>query len=195
MHGYWRAVMDSFVAEISGSRGFSLIPPEGLSAVASANPRLLLPSRSVLAYARKQSRSAIFEWDAEKRGWFLHTGDYPPGWEKKVKVINLPAPSEKVPAKPRSAAKFKSASKTKLVTPLPPADAPPAVRTRRSKRKTTPHPVSAIERRVSPFFLFLFSFLTRFLNYLAANSPNPPFFFSLLVQVQGRFISHSPYFS
>ena len=31
----------------------------------------------------------------EKRGWFLHTGDYPPGWEKKVKVINLPAPSEK----------------------------------------------------------------------------------------------------
>ena len=101
----------------------------------------------------------------------MHTGDYPPSWEKKVKVINLPAPSEKVPAKPRSAAKFKSVSKTKLATPLPPAGAPPAVRTRGSKRKTTPHPVSATERRVSPFFLLLFSFPIRFLNYLAANSP------------------------
>ena len=75
----------------------------------------------------------------------MHTGDYPPGWEKKVMVINLPAPSEKVPAKPRSAAKFKSASKTKSATPLPPTGAPPAVRTRGSKRKTTSHPVSAIE--------------------------------------------------
>ena len=35
--------MDSFVAELAESRGFSLIPPEGLSTVASANPRLLLP--------------------------------------------------------------------------------------------------------------------------------------------------------
>ena len=109
----------------------------------------------------------------------LHAGDYPPGWEKKVKVINLPAPSEMVPAKPRSAAKLKSASKNKSATPLPPAGASPTVRTRGSKRKTTPHPVSATERRVSPFLLFLFSFLTKFLNYLAANSPTPPpFFFS-----------------
>ena len=53
MHGYWHAVMDSFVAELAGSRGFSLIPPEGLSMVASVNPRLLLPSRFVLVYARK----------------------------------------------------------------------------------------------------------------------------------------------
>ena len=30
MHGYWHAVMDSFVAELAGSRGVSLIPPEGL---------------------------------------------------------------------------------------------------------------------------------------------------------------------
>ena len=67
MHGYWHAVMDSFAAELAGSRGFSLIPPEGLSMVASVNLRLLLPSRSVLVYARKQSRSAIFEWDAEKK--------------------------------------------------------------------------------------------------------------------------------
>ena len=79
MHGYWHVVMDSFVAELAGSRGFSLIPPKGLSTVASVNPRLLLPSRSVLAYARKQSWSAIFKWDAEKKGWFWHAGDYPPG--------------------------------------------------------------------------------------------------------------------
>ena len=85
MHGYWRAVMDSFVAELSGSHVFSLIPPEGLSAVASANPRLLLPSRSVLAYTRKQSRSAIFEWDAEKRGWFYILVTIPLVGRKKLK--------------------------------------------------------------------------------------------------------------
>ena len=33
-----------------GSRGFTLIPPYGLSAVISANPRLLLPSKSVRTY-------------------------------------------------------------------------------------------------------------------------------------------------
>ena len=36
-----------------GSCGFSLIPPDGLSAVISANLQLLLPSKYVLAYARK----------------------------------------------------------------------------------------------------------------------------------------------
>ena len=53
MHGYWHAVMDSFVAKLARSRDFSLIPPEGLSMVTSVNPRLLFPSKSVLAYARK----------------------------------------------------------------------------------------------------------------------------------------------
>ena len=150
MHGYWHAVMDSFMAKLAGSRGFSLIPPEGLIMVVSVDPRLLLPSISVLAYARKQSRLAIFEWDAEKKGWFWHTGDYPPGWEKKVKVINLSVLSKKAPAKP------KSTGKTKPATPLPPASAPLASRTRGSKRKTTPHPISATERRVSYFFIFSF---------------------------------------
>ena len=150
MHGYWHAVMDSFVAELAGSRGFSLTPPEGLGMVVSVNPRLLLPSKFVLAYARKQNWSAIFEWDAEKKGWFWHAGDYPHSWEKKVKVINLSVPSMKAPAKP------KSASKTKPATPLPPAGAPLASRTRGSKRKTTPHPVSATERRVSYFSIFSF---------------------------------------
>lgn len=79
MHGYWQAVMTSFEQELMGSRGFSLIPPDGLSVVISANPRLLLPSKSVLEYARKQSRFAIFEWVEEDRGWFCHAGDNPPG--------------------------------------------------------------------------------------------------------------------
>ena len=77
--------MTSFEQELVGSHGFSLIPLDRLSMVISANPRLLLPSKSVLAYARKQNRSAIFEWDKEKRGWYWHIGDYPPGWEKKLK--------------------------------------------------------------------------------------------------------------
>ena len=76
----------------------------------------------------------------------------PPSWEKKVKVINLPVSSKKAPAKP------KSAGKTKSATSLPPAGASPASRTRGSKRKTTPHPVFATERRVSysSFFSLFF---------------------------------------
>ena len=124
-----------------GSRYFSLIPPHGLNMVISANPRLLLPSKSVLAYTRKHNPSAIFEWDEEKKEWYWHAGEYPPGWEKKVKVTNIPAPSKK------GLAKLKSASKSKPATPRPPTDAPPASRTRGSKRKTTPH--LATERKVS----------------------------------------------
>ena len=139
MHGYWQAVMTIFENELVGSCGFSLIPPDGLSMVISVNSCLLLPSKSALAYARRQNRSTIFEWDEEKEGWYWHTGDYPPGWEKKDKVINISATSKKTPAK------LKSASKSKLSTPLPPTGAPLANRTRGSKRKTTPHPVSATE--------------------------------------------------
>ena len=97
--------MTSFEQELMGSRGFSLIPPDGLNAVISANPRLLLPSKSVLAYARKQSQSTIFEWVEEDKGWLWHASDYPPGWEKKVKVINTPMPSKKSSAKPKSTKK------------------------------------------------------------------------------------------
>ena len=85
MHGYWQAVMTSFEQELLGSRGFSLIPPDRLGMVISTNPRLLLPSKSVLAYARKQGWSTILEWDEEGGGWYWHSGDYPPGWEKKGK--------------------------------------------------------------------------------------------------------------
>ena len=128
--------------ELMGSRGFSFIPPDGLSAVILTNPWLLLPSKSVLAYARKQGRFAIFEWIEEDRGWYWYAGDYPPGWEKKVKVTNIYAPSKKGPSKP------KPASKPKFATPLPSTDAPSSSRTRGGKRKTTPHLAFATKRRV-----------------------------------------------
>ena len=53
MHRYWQVVMTLFEQELVGSRDFSLIPHNGLSMVISANPCLLLPSKSVLAYTRK----------------------------------------------------------------------------------------------------------------------------------------------
>ena len=137
--------MTSFGQELVGSRSFSLIPPEGLGMVVSPNPRLLLPSKSVLAYTRKQNRSAIFESDEEEKGWSWHTGVYPSGWERKVKVINVPAPVKKGPTK------LKYANKPKSATPRPPVDATPASRTQGSKRKTTPHPALAIEQRVRYF--------------------------------------------
>ena len=137
--------MTSIEQELAGSCGFSLIPPEGLSMVVSPNPRLLLPSKSMLAYARKHNRSAIFEWDEEKKGWYWHKGDYPLGWEKKAKVINVPASVKKGPTK------LKSTSKPKSATPWPPIDATPSSRTQGNKRKTTPHPTFAAEQRVRHF--------------------------------------------
>ena len=72
--------MTSFEQELC--RGFSLIPPDGLNAVIFANFRLLVPTKSVVAYAKKQSRSAIFEWVEQERGWFWYAGDYPTGWRR-----------------------------------------------------------------------------------------------------------------
>ena len=73
--------------------------------VISANPRLLLPSKSVLTYGRKQGWSTILEWDKEGGWWYWHVGDYPLGWEKKVKITNLSAPGKKGPTKPKSTKK------------------------------------------------------------------------------------------
>ena len=129
MHGYWQAVMTSFEKELIGSRGFSLVPPNGLSIIISANSWLLLPSKSVLAYAKK--------------GWHWHAGDYPLGWEKKVKMTNISMSSKK------GLAKLKSTSKSKPATPWPSTDAPPSSRTQGSNRKTISHPAFATERRVS----------------------------------------------
>ena len=136
-------MMTSFEKELIGSHDFSLVPPDGLSAIISANPRLLLPFKSMLAYARKQNRSAIFEWDKEKRWWHWHAGDYPSGWEKKVKVTNIFVPSKKGPAK------LKTANKSKPATPRPSTNAPPSNKTQGNKRKITLHPAFATECRVS----------------------------------------------
>ena len=143
--------MTSFEQELVGSCGFSLIPPEGLGMVVSSNPQLLLPSKAVLAYANKQTRFAIFEWDEEEKGWYWHAGVYPPSWEKKVKVINIPTPDKKGPTKLKSASKPKFANKPKPATPWPPIEATPASRTRGSKRNATPHPALATERKVRYF--------------------------------------------
>ena len=53
MHEYWQTVMILFEQELLGNCGFSLVPPDGLHAVISANHRLLLPTKSVMACARK----------------------------------------------------------------------------------------------------------------------------------------------
>ena len=45
--------MTSIEKELLGNYGFSLIPPDGLYAIIFANPRLLLPTKSVVAYVRK----------------------------------------------------------------------------------------------------------------------------------------------
>ena len=59
----------------------------------------------MLAYARKQGRSAILKWDKEGEGWYWHAGDYTLGWEKKVKITNLSTLGKKGPAKPKSTKK------------------------------------------------------------------------------------------
>ncbi|KAK9998114.1 hypothetical protein SO802_017717 [Lithocarpus litseifolius] len=53
MHGYWQAVMTSFEKELLGSHEFSLIPADGLHAIIFTNPRLLLPTKFMVASARK----------------------------------------------------------------------------------------------------------------------------------------------
>ena len=62
---------------VLGGRGFSLVPREGVYAIISSNLQLLLPTKSVVAYARKQSRSTIFEWQEMEKGWYLYVGEFP----------------------------------------------------------------------------------------------------------------------
>ena len=37
----------------------------------------------------------IFKWQAKEKEWYLYAGEYLTGWEKKVKVVNIPAPTKK----------------------------------------------------------------------------------------------------
>jgi len=71
--------MTSFSRELLDGCGFSLIPFKGLHTVISTNPQLLLPIKFMVAYARKQSLSAIFEWQEKKEGWYLYVGEFPLG--------------------------------------------------------------------------------------------------------------------
>ena len=87
--------MTSFGQELLSDCGFSLIPFEGLYAIISTNLRLLLPTKSMVPYARKQSRFAIFECQEKEKGWYLYAGEYLAGWEKKVKMMKLPVPAKK----------------------------------------------------------------------------------------------------
>ena len=129
-----------------GSCGFSLIPPDGLSAVISTNPRLLIPTKSMVVYAKKQSRSAIFEWVEKERGWFWYAGDYPAGWEKRVKVTNISILVKKSSAKSKSSKKGDDSFETcsdivPFESDLPPvgnivleSSPPPSAHTRSSRQ-------------------------------------------------------------
>lgn len=87
--------MTSFSKELLGGFRFSLVPREGLHAIISLKPRLLLPTRFMIAYARKQNNSAIFEWQEKEQGWFLYIGEFPRSWEKNDKVVKLPTLTKK----------------------------------------------------------------------------------------------------
>ena len=39
--------------------------------------------------------SAIFEWQEKEKRWYLYVGEFPFGWEKKMKVVNLSTPTKK----------------------------------------------------------------------------------------------------
>lgn len=110
--------MTSFSKELLGGRGFSLVPLEGLHSIIFLNPWLLLPNRSVIAYARKQNRSAIFEWRDKEQGWFWYVSEFLRGWDKKLKMVNLPASTKKGSAskstKPKPAKKGGDISKACL---------------------------------------------------------------------------------
>ena len=111
--------MTLFEQELLGSREFSLIPP------------------------------TMFAWQTKEKGWYLYAGEYPTGWEKKVKVVNLLVHAKKGFvswfAKPKLAKKGDDSSKTySYIVPfegsLPPignivleGSPPPFARTRSSR--------------------------------------------------------------
>ena len=78
MHEYWQAVMISFGHELLGGHRFSLVPSKGLHAIIFVNPWLLLPTKSVVAYPRKQSKLAIFKWRENEKEWYWYAGEFPP---------------------------------------------------------------------------------------------------------------------
>ena len=105
----------------------------------------------MLAYARKQSQLPILELDEEGGGWHWHAGDYPPGWKKKVKIINLLASGKKETVKPKSAKK--GGEVVPFESDLPPigrmvlkGSPPSSAHTRSSARPTISKPKSTTPR-------------------------------------------------
>lgn len=66
MHVYWQAIMTSFGEDLLGSYGFSLI----LYAFISPNPRLLLLTKFVTAYARNRASLLYLSGKRNSRGGF-----------------------------------------------------------------------------------------------------------------------------
>jgi len=100
--------------------------------------------------------STIFDWQENEKGWYWYAGEFPPSWEKKMKVVKLPTPTKKGSmswtAKPKSTKKGDDSSKTcSDIIPykgsLPPIGnivlesfPPPSARTHPSRRSTTSRP-------------------------------------------------------
>ena len=98
----------------------------------------------------------------EGEGWYLYASEYPAGWEKKVKVVNLPAPTKKgsvsQTAKTKSARKEDDSSETySKIFPykggLPPignivfkSSPPPSAHTRSNKHSTISKPKPSAPR-------------------------------------------------
>ncbi|KAL0008431.1 hypothetical protein SO802_009933 [Lithocarpus litseifolius] len=116
----------------------------------------------MVAYARKRSKSAIFEWQEKGRRWYLYANEFPLGWKKNVKVVYLPAPTKKgsmsSTTKPKSTKKGNDSSKTYSdLVPykrgLPPIDnivlerSPlPSTRTRSNKRSIVGKPRPSVPK-------------------------------------------------
>lgn len=62
----------------------------------------------------RQGWAGIFEWCEGQQDWFWYDGDFPQGWEKKVKISNAPPSTSKKSSTYRST-KPKSAKKSKGV--------------------------------------------------------------------------------
>ena len=98
----------------------------------------------------------------KEKGWYLYASEYPTGWKKTVKVVNLPAPAKKgsmsQTTKPKSTKRRDDSSETcSDIVPnegdLPPignivleGSPPPFARTRSSKRFTTSKPKPSTPR-------------------------------------------------
>ena len=101
---------------MSPAKGESSSHHKGKEVATDDSPWLLLPTKSMVAYVRKQSRSAIFKWREKEKRWYWYASEFLLGWKKKVKVVNLPTPTKKGSVsrttKPKSTKKGDDSSET-----------------------------------------------------------------------------------